>query len=159
MKITLKRIYTNNQYTIGHIYIDGTYVCDCIEDADRGLRDAMNLDEIRAKKIKDRTAIPQGNYKVTMNVISPRFSKKKYYKDFCGGRLPRILNVKGFDGVLIHIGNTDKDSSGCIIVGYNKEKGKVLNSKEAFEKLYRMLDSANRNGEKIDLKVYSTYNI
>lgn len=159
MKISLKRIYTNNQYTIGHLYVDGTYVCDSIEDADRGLKDSMTLDEIRAKKIKDKTAIPQGNYKVTMNVISPRFSKKKYYKDFCGGRLPRITSVKGFDGVLIHIGNTDKDSSGCLIVGYNKEKGKVLNSKEAFEKLYRMLDSANRNGEKIDIKIYSTYNI
>lgn len=159
MKISLKRIYTNNQYTIGHIYVDGTYVCDSIEDADRGLKDSMTLDEIRSKKIKDKTAIPQGNYKVTMNVISPRFSKKKYYKDFCGGRLPRITSVKGFDGVLIHIGNTDKDSSGCLIVGYNKEKGKVLNSKQAFEKLYRMLDSANRNGEKIDIKIYSTYNI
>lgn len=159
MKISLKRIYTNNQYTIGHIYVDGTYICDSIEDADRGLKDSMTLEEIRSKKIKDKTAIPQGNYKVTMNVISPRFSKKKYYKDFCGGRLPRITSVKGFDGVLIHIGNTDKDSSGCLIVGYNKEKGKVLNSKQAFEKLYRMLDSANRNGEKIDIKIYSTYNI
>lgn len=159
MKISLKRIYTNNQYTIGHLYVDGTYVCDTLEDADRGLKDSMTLDEIRSKKIKDKTAIPQGNYKVTMNVISPRFSKKKYYKDFCGGRLPRITSVKGFDGVLIHIGNTDKDSSGCLIVGYNKEKGKVLNSKQAFEKLYRMLDSANRNGEKIDIKIYSTYNI
>lgn len=159
MKISLKRIYTNNQYTIGHLYVDGTYVCDVIEDADRGLKDSMTLEEIRQKKIKDRTAIPQGNYKVTMNVISPRFSKKKYYKDFCGGRLPRITSVKGFDGVLIHIGNTDKDSSGCLIVGYNKEKGKVLNSKQAFEKLYKMLDSANRNGEKIDIKIYSTYNI
>lgn len=159
MKISLKRIYTNSQYTIGHLYVDGTYVCDVLEDADRGLKDSMTLEEIRAKKIKDKTAIPQGNYKVTMNVISPRFSKKKYYKDFCGGRLPRITSVKGFDGVLIHIGNTDKDSSGCLIVGYNKEKGKVLNSKQAFEKLYRMLDSANRNGEKIDIKIYSTYNI
>lgn len=159
MKITLKRIFTNSQYTIGHLYVDGTWVCDTCEDSDRGLKDSMSLDEIKARKIKDRTAIPQGNYKVTMNVISPRFSKKKYYKDFCGGRLPRLVGVKGFDGVLIHIGNTDKDSSGCIIVGYNKEKGKVLNSKEAFEKLYMMLDSANRNGEKIDLKVYSTYKI
>ncbi|WP_406535458.1 DUF5675 family protein [Methanobrevibacter sp.] len=139
--------------------MDGTYVCDTLEDADRGLKDSMTLDEIRSKKIKDKTAIPQGNYKVTMNVISPRFSKKKYYKDFCGGRLPRITSVKGFDGVLIHIGNTDKDSSGCLIVGYNKEKGKVLNSKQAFEKLYKMLDNANRNGEKIDIKIYSTYKI
>lgn len=157
MKISLKRIYTNNKYTIGHLYVDGTYVADTIEDADRGLKDSMTLEEIRAKKIKDKTAIPTGNYKVTMNVMSPKFSKKKYYKDFCGGRLPRIVGVKGFDGVLIHRGTDENSSSGCLIVGYNKEKGKVLNSKEAFEKLYKMLDSANRNGEKIDIKIYSTY--
>lgn len=157
MKISLKRIYTNNKYTIGHLYVDGTYVADTIEDADRGLKDSMTLDEIRSKKIKDKTAIPTGNYKVTMNVMSPKFSKKKYYKDFCGGRLPRIVGVKGFDGVLIHRGTDENSSSGCLIVGYNKEKGKVLNSKEAFEKLYKMLDSANRNGEKIDIKIYSTY--
>lgn len=157
MKINLKRIYTNNKYTIGHLYVDGTYICDSIEDADRGLKDSMTLEEIRAKKIKDKTAIPTGNYKVTMNVISPKFSKKKYYKDFCGGRLPRIVGVKGFDGVLIHRGTDENSSSGCLIVGYNKEKGKVLNSKQAFEKLYKMLDSANRNGEKIDIKIYSTY--
>lgn len=157
MKISLKRIYTNNKYTIGHLYVDGTYICDSIEDADRGLKDSMTLEEIRSKKIKDKTAIPTGNYKVTMNVISPKFSKKKYYKDFCGGRLPRIVGVKGFDGVLIHRGTDENSSSGCLIVGYNKEKGKVLNSKEAFEKLYKMLDSANRNGEKIDIKIYSTY--
>ena len=59
----------------------------------------------------------------------------------------------------MHVGNTDKDSSGCILLGYNKEKGKVLNSREAFEKVYRMLDSANRHGEKIEIKIYSTYNI
>lgn len=159
MKITLKRIFTNKQYTIGHLYVDGTWVCDVIEDADRGLKDSMTLDEIKSRKIKDRTAIPQGNYKVTMNVISPRFSKKTYYKDFCGGRLPRLVGVKGFDGVLIHIGNTDKDSSGCLLVGYNKVKGKVVDSKLAFEKLYKMLDSANRNGEKIEIKIYSTYKI
>lgn len=157
MKISLKRIYTNNKYTIGHLYVDGTWVCNVLEDADRGLKDSMTLEEIRTKKIKDKTAIPTGNYKVTMNVISPKFSKKKYYKDFCGGRLPRITGVKGFDGVLIHRGTDENSSSGCLIVGYNKEKGKVLNSKEAFEKLYKMLDSANRNGEKIDIKIYSTY--
>lgn len=159
MKITLKRIFTNKQYTIGHLYVDGIYVCDTCEDSDRGLKDSMSLDEIKSRKIKDRTAIPQGNYKVTMNVISPRFSKKTYYKDFCGGRLPRLVGVKGFDGVLIHIGNTDKDSSGCLLVGYNKVKGKVVDSKLAFEKLYKMLDSANRNGEKIEIKIYSTYKI
>ncbi len=157
MKITLKRIYTNSTYTIGHLYVDGSYVSDTIEDADRGLKDTMTLDQIKAKKIKAKTAIPTGNYKVTVNVVSPKFSKKQYYKDFCSGRLPRIVGVKGFDGILIHRGTDENSSAGCLIVGYNTIKGKVTNSKEAFEKLYKMLDGANRKGEKIEIKIYSTY--
>ena len=157
MKITLKRIFTNSTYTIGHLYVDGTWVCNVLEDADRGLKDTMTLEQVKAKKIKAKTAIPTGNYKVTVNVVSPKFSKKDYYKKVCSGRVPRILGIKGFDGVLIHVGNTERDTEGCLLVGYNKVKGKVINSKEAFEKLYKMLDSANRRGEKIEIKIYSTY--
>ena len=140
--IVLKRIYKGEDYTIGHIYIDGEYVCDTIEDTDRGLTDQMSEQEIAKIKVANQTAIPTGTYKLTLDVVSPRFIKKPYYYSFCKGKLPRLLKVKGFDGILIHKGNTQKDSSGCIIVGFNKEKGKVINSQDAFEKLYKRLEQS-----------------
>ena len=93
----------------------------------------MSAVTIASKKIMHKTAIPTGTYKVTMNVISPRFSKKDFYKkNACDGRLPRLIDVPGFDGVLIHVGNTAEDSSGCILVGRNKQVGKVLESSNTF---------------------------
>lgn len=137
--MVLKRIYKGEDYTIGHIYIDGEYICDTIEDKDRGLTDQMSVQDIKKIKVANQTAIPTGTYKLTIDVVSPRFIKKLYYYSFCKGKLPRLLGVKGFDGILIHKGNTQKDSAGCIIVGYNKEKGKVINSQEAFEILYKTI--------------------
>jgi 23S rRNA-/tRNA-specific pseudouridylate synthase len=62
--------------------------------------------------------------------------------------------VKGYDGVLIHCGNTDKDTEGCILVGYNKEVGKVVNSQAAFEMLYKKyLLSAKKNNEHVTIKI------
>lgn len=143
MKILLKRTAKKSTYTIGKIYVDGQYVCDCIEDKDRGLKQSMTLEQINKLKVYGQTAIPTGEYKVTLNVISPKYSKSTWYKQNANGaRVPRILNVKGFDGVLIHTGNTAEDSHGCIIIGQNKEVGKVINSKETFKKFYQILQSS-----------------
>ena len=86
----------------------------------------MNLDEIKSKKVYSKTAVPTGTYEITLSIISPRFSKKPAYQKICKGYVPRLLGVPGYEGVLIHIGNTDKDSSGCILVGKNSAVGKVL---------------------------------
>lgn len=84
------------------------------------------------------TAIPTGRYQVTLKVKSPKFSKKKQY-EFCDGYLPRLLNVPAFKGVLIHIGNTAKDTEGCLLVWRNTRVGKVLESAATFRKLYERL--------------------
>ena len=137
--MVLKRIYKGEDYTIGHIYIDGEYICDSIEDKDRGLNDQMSEAQISKVKVASKTAIPTGTYKLTLDVVSPRFIKKPYYYSFCKGKLPRLLGVKGYNEILIHKGNTQADSSGCIIVGYNKIKGQVVNSQQAFEILYKTI--------------------
>ena len=156
MNVHIKRIYTNTEYTIGHLYVDGVFVCDTLEDTDRGWNSHMSDAWIRNNKVHGKSAIPSGSYALTLDVVSPRFSKKKYYKEFCGGKLPRLLNVTGFDGVLIHIGNTASDTDGCVLCGYNKEKGKVLNSKKAFEKLYRILQGAKNH---IYVNITRTYKV
>lgn len=139
MILELHRIYKGPLYTIGHLYIDGSYFCDTLEDKDRGLDSSMSVDSINRIKVHSTTAIPTGTYNITLDVVSPRFSTKSFYKNVCNGKLPRLLNVKGFEGVLIHSGNKPEDTEGCIIVGYNKVKGQVISSKDTFEKLYLAL--------------------
>lgn len=149
MKLTLKRIAKKSSYTIGKLYIDGVYECDTLEDTDRGLTQDMLLSEIKENKIKGVTAIPSGTYGITLNVISPKFSKRSQYKSI-GGKLPRLLNVPGYEGVLIHIGNTAQDSEGCILVGQNSVVGKVLNSTATFNALYKKLKAAK---DKITIEI------
>ena len=135
LNIRIDRIAKKSTYTIGKLYLNGVYFCDTLEDTDRGLTQGMPLQKIKDLKIKGATAIPKGKYKVTMNVVSPRFSKRATYQ-FCQGKLPRLINVDGYEGVLIHIGNTAKDTEGCILVGQNKVVGQVINSTVTFQKLY-----------------------
>lgn len=150
MKLTVKRIAKKPTYTIGKLYIDGVYFCDTVEDTDRGLFQGQSLDLIKKIKIPNKTAIPTGTYKLTLNVISPKYSKKAIYQEICKGRVPRLLDVPGYDGVLIHIGNSADDSSGCILVGQNKVVGKVINSTETFRKLYNKI-----KGQKdLTIKIY-----
>ena len=157
MKLILERCYAKETYTIGKLYyIDEEtqakrYISDTLEDADRRLDFSMSEDAIKKLKVYANTAIPTGKYQITLNVVSPKYSKRQYYKLICDGKVPRLLGVKGFDGVLIHIGNTNKDTAGCILVGYNKKKGMVINSKSAWEKLYHILKSA-KYGTEIEIK-------
>ena len=156
MRLTLIRKYKLPTYTIGKLYIDGEYFCDTLEDKDRGLTDDMTVSEISKIKIKNETAIPTGTYSITLNIISPRFSVSSFYKQVCNGKLPRILNVKGFDGILIHVGEVinGKDlTSGCILVGKNTIKGGLTNSKEYFKELYKLLKDRYNKGEKIIIKI------
>lgn len=141
MRLRLVRIYKGRDYTIGRLYVDGVYLCDTLEDTDRGLSSAMTSAEIKAIKVFGKTAIPRGMYFVDMQTESPRFRLRKWAKAH-GGRVPRLQGVRGFDGVLIHPGNTAADTDGCILVGYNKAKGKVLDSVTAYERLFALLDAA-----------------
>ncbi len=141
MELKVRRIARRETYTIGRLYVDGKYFCDTIEDTDRGLNQKLPKSVNEAKKRRGVTAIPEGRYMVTLDIKSPKFSKKSAYQ-FCDGKLPRLINVPAFDGVLIHIGNTAKDTEGCILVGKNKQVGKVLESTATFKKLYEILKKA-----------------
>lgn len=141
MKLELKRIYKGDDYTIGKLYINSSYFCDTLEDKDRGLTQDMPLEDIKKIKVAGKTAIPTGTYQVSLDILSPKFSDFKKYNSykFCDGHLPRLINVPGFEGVLIHIGNDDEDTDGCILVGTNSIKGKVTNSTSTFRKLYDII--------------------
>lgn len=130
MLLTLKRTYKGPEYTIGKLYINKEYFCDTLEDA------------IRKEKIYAETAIPFGKYEVTIS-YSPRFKKN----------LPLLLNVPNFEGVRIHSGNTKDDTEGCILVGFNKAKGKVLDSRVTFTKLMNIIKPVYEAKEKIELEI------
>ena len=143
MRILLQRHALKAGYTIGRMEINGKYFCDTLEDTDRGLRESMTEDEIAALKVKGATAIPIGTYRIDMQTRSPRF----------GRVLPRLVSVKGYAGVLIHSGNTADDTEGCILVGENRERGKVLNSRATLERLLVFLRAAQAEGEEIKLTI------
>ena len=145
MQLVLERKWKKSNYTIGNLYINGKWIANTLEDVDRNLNSSMSVEQIKSIKKPNETAIPTGTYEVTLDIFSPKFGNKSFYKKTCNGKLPRILNVKGFDGVLIHCGNTNLDTSGCILVGRNLEKGKVLKSQETFEKLYKILKENKNN--------------
>lgn len=145
MNLNLKRIFKGENYTIGRLSIDGEYFCDTLEDP---VRDMDSIDD----KIPMKTAIPAGRYRVSMSIISPKYSKRKSYA-WCKGIIPRLLNVPFFDGILIHIGNTAEDTSGCILVGENKIKGKVINSTTTFIDLWVKLNVADEIGEEIWINI------
>lgn len=133
MNIILNRIAKKAKYTIGKLYINDQYFCDTLEDTDRGLTQSMTEQQIKSKKVYGETAIPTGTYKVIIS-YSNKFKKQ----------MPLLLNVPGFAGIRIHSGNTEKDSLGCILVGKNKAVGKVLESRDTYNKLFSILQEADK---------------
>lgn len=153
MELVIDRKWKKQNYTISNLTIDGEWFCNVLEDTDRNLDDSMSIEKIKSLKKPSITAIPRGTYEVSLDITSPKYSKIPFYKELCSGKLPRLLYVKGFDGILIHAGNTDKDSSGCLLVGQNKVKGQVINSRETFKALYKLLKDRKMKGEKITIKI------
>lgn len=137
MKLLLRRKYKAENYTIGDLSIDGRFFCHTIEDKIRELPalcpDTPSGRSCRCKeKVYARTAIPAGTYKVTME-YSARFKRV----------LPYLHDVPHFLGILIHSGNTEEDSAGCIIVGKNTVKGKVTESRKTSDALNTRLAKAS----------------
>ena len=156
MELRLERKYRSSKYCIDKLYINGKYFSDALEDPDRGLTDSMSLEEIKKIKVKGYTCIPYGTYNITLDVYSPKFGNKSYYKEVCNGKVPRLLNVKGFDGILIHVGdgpNGHRLTEGCILVGRNTIKGGLTEGKKYFQLLYNQMLEAKKRGEKIKITI------
>lgn len=153
MKVTVERRWKKATYTIGVLFIDGIRYCETLEDRDRGLRQGDSVASIKSRKVYGETAIPAGTYGVTLNVTSPKYAAVAWYWQLCRGKMPRLLNVTGFDGILIHPGNTALDSLGCILVGKNTKVGRLTESKATFEEVYRRLKEAADRGEEITIEI------
>ena len=151
MELLLTRIAKKKAYTIGRLcileqvmdeYSAGTaekYFCDTLEPT---WRDYAN----GAYKVKGRSAIPEGRYAVVIS-YSPKF--KQWLPILLGG--PEF-NRK-WQGIRIHAGNTVKDTEGCILVGQNREVGKVLDSRKWLYELKQKIVEAKDRGEAVWLTI------
>jgi hypothetical protein len=135
LKISLKRSWKKETYTIGELYVNGVRFSESVEDKDRGLTSSMTVADIQLKKVFGQTAIPTGTYKLILSV-SPKFKKKAWGAKY-GGLVPELVGVKGFSGVRIHPANYATELEGCIAPGDNKVKGGVLNSVKRY---YELMD-------------------
>ena len=154
MRITIKRNAYESAagYTHGRLLTDeGGFLCWTLEDEDRGLTQDMPLEKIMARKVYGKTAIPKGTYRVRMDTISPKLKDRPYAKKY-GGILPRLENVPGWTGVLIHPFNVPSESYGCIAPGMLRSgiRGRIFDSTQAF---YDLMDfylvPAAKRGEEI----------
>ena len=147
MELILERIAKRKTYTIGRLsileevideYSTGTaerYFCDTLEPT---WRDYQN----GAYKVKGRSAIPEGRYAVVIS-YSPKFE----------AWLPILLGVPKFSGIRIHAGNCSEDTEGCILVGKNREVGKVLDSRIWLHRLKQKIVEAKGRGEAVWITV------
>lgn len=144
MKITVARFFDDGNTTSGLVFIDGKFECYCIED------------QHRDQKVKGDTRIPNGEYKVALRTEgSHHESYKKKFKDHIG--MLHVLNVPNFEYILIHIGNTEADTAGCLLLGNQISKeGKLIDSTGAYQNFYKKVAPNVKKGVTIkylDLKV------
>lgn len=134
MLLEVKRIYKKDTYTIGVLMVDGEKFSDTLEDKVRDLKSE--------KKVYGETAIPAGKYKVVMS-MSSKFKRV----------MPYLENVPQFTGIMIHPGNTIKDTLGCILVGENKKKGQLVNSRKYSDELNKRINEAIERKEQVWIEV------
>lgn len=112
---TRKTFFDKKGYTISKLFINDHYFCDCLEPLDRGFGENTPLEVIRRKKEIGFSAIPTGTYEIDLSTISYHFGNQSFYKEVCCGRVPRFKKVRGYDGVLVHVGNTlEKDRKSVV---------------------------------------------
>ena len=144
----IDRAFKKTGYTINRVFLDGKRFsdgkryCNCLEDEDRGLTSEMTVEQIWKIKKKGATAIPTGRYKIIMS-YSPRFGKE----------LPLLVGVKGFEGIRIHSGNTDKDTEGCLLFGLNDKVGMVSNSRYWTSLAIGIIKTALAKGDEVYITV------
>jgi hypothetical protein len=147
MHITVRRTFMSDTTTTGELYINGSYFCHTLEDVVRLDNPATPQNE--GLKIWGKTAIPAGIYKIIVN-LSPRF--KKF--------MPRLVDVPGFDGILIHGGNTAEDTNGCILVGYTLNDNHDIapgTSRIAYDALFQKIEQAIKVGEQVTIELTNEF--
>jgi len=134
MELVVERKYKKQGYTIGNLLVDGKWYCNTLEPP-------LGT-EVEMRTAGSKKCIPPGTYNIRM-AWSQKFQEI----------LPRIENVSGRFGILIHAGNTVKDTSGCILVGRNLQVGRVLDSRKTLNMILALIKTAIKKEQiKITIK-------
>ena len=132
MKLLVQRYKSSPNATLGKLFIDGVFECYTLED------------EFRAVKVRGETRIPAGTYQVILRTEgTTHFQYAKRFPDIHKGML-HVINVPNFQFILIHIGNTEKDTEGCLLVGADRDENKMTigRSTIAYRKMYPKVAAA-----------------
>ena len=146
MKLDVVRFQMGADATNGLVFIDGKFECYSLED------------EYREVKVMHETCIPEGEYDIIYRKVGGFHTKysARYGAEHKG--MLWLQDVPGFTYILIHSGNTDQHTSGCLIVGETQtdldrtKDGFIGNSGDAYKKLYKKVSSALDKGEKVTIK-------
>ena len=154
MKLDVVRTQFGADATNGMLFVDGVFECFTLEDQVR-----------EGSKVMKETAIPLGEYEIKYRNIGGYDSKyrARYGTDWHNGML-ELQDVPNFTYILIHTGNTDEHTAGCLLVGETQQdldKGKdgfVGGSGDAYKKFYPKVRDALNAGEKVTIR-YSNINL
>ncbi len=124
---------------MGLLFIDGEFECYTLED------------EHRDEKVRGETRIPKGTYTVTFRNVGGFDARyKKKFPEMHKGML-WVRNVPNFEYILIHLGNTDENTAGCLLVGESAKEGFIGGSGNAYKKMYPKVADALSKGEEVTI--------
>jgi len=119
-------------------------------------------DEYRKEKVMHETRIPAGKYEITLRTVGGFHAKyTKKYGEMHKGML-WVRNVPGFEYILIHTGNTDEHTSGCLLLGDTqtnnqiKKDGFTGSSTQAYKRVYPPIADILDNGGSVNI-TYTDY--
>ena len=151
MKLTVVRTQFGTDATNGMLFIDGLFECYTLED------------QYQAVKVMHETCIPEGTYDIKFRTVGGFHEKykKRYGNDHYG--MLHLQDVPNFTYILIHAGNTDEHTSGCLIVGETQQDldisddGFIGHSGKAYLKLYNKVAKQLLQGKDVAIE-YTTIN-
>ena len=147
MKIQLLRFSSQADSTSGILLIDNEFACYTLEDEEREV------------KVMHETCIPEGTYEIKYRKeggFHNRY-KARYGSDHFG--MLELQAVPGFKWILIHSGNTDEHTSGCVLVGDQQKNNKIYKdgfigeSRNAYSRIYKTISNALNNNEKVTIEI------
>lgn len=151
LEFYLWRFALKDTYTVGRLYVNDIFICNTIEDKDYGFDNNTPISLIKQTKREHpkQVAIPYGCYEVSTQWARGFADSHPWYKTQpLGSHIPCLVDVPGYSGILLHCGVSAESSAGCIILGYNTIKGKVTDSKKAYNKVATIIEEANKQGLK-----------